>query len=81
MTDTKTKDKPKGTEYVVLQVVNDESGATYRTLGTAKASNDKQAILGILGKTPEAGKYVAIPGRSFNVRQVGAETVTRVTLN
>jgi hypothetical protein len=78
MTDT----KKTGTEYTVLQVVvTDESDdVIYAPVATVTANNDKQAILAAVGENPTPGNYVAIPVRSFHVRQVGAKTVTSVTV-
>lgn len=81
MTDTKPKAKP-GTEYIVLKVnvIDENDGVNYTSLGTTTANNDVQAIKVILGNEPEAGNYVAIPVRSFKVRGVSAATETRIVV-
>lgn len=80
---TEKKDKPEakpertGTEYVVLEVR--ENG--YGKLGSVVASNDTAAISAVLAKPPKAGKYIAVPSRSFRVREVTVSTVTQTKVN
>lgn len=79
MTETKT---PKaGTEYVVLQLVDNKDATYYYVeINKVTANNDKQAITKVLGDEPSPGDYVAIPARSFKVRQVSSSTETRITV-
>lgn len=83
-TEKKAQPERFGTDYVILREgadTNQEGHALYAAIGNTTASNDISAINAILGNEPTAGKYIAIPSRSFRVREVTVSTVTQTKVN
>jgi hypothetical protein len=59
------------TEYVVLE----QKDTTFERLGNAEATSDVQAIKAATSEREDrSGSFVAIPVRSFRVRQRSVET-------
>lgn len=71
------------TEYVVLRELGTGATTSWQTLTTAKASSAAAAIRSVVSKLREddqAGKFVAIPMRSWRPVSVNPQTTIRLEL-
>ena len=73
---SETKPERTGTEYVVLKASTAVEG-NFEKIGVVYAGNDTAAIARLNAGNPDAGKYVAIPKRSFREREVTVQSVTQ----